>query len=60
PENPIGEWNSIDVEVKGGHVKYSVNGKLINECDTDLTSGYIAVQSEGGPLEVRNIWIEEK
>ena len=60
PENPIGEWNSIDVEVKGGRVKYSVNGKLINECDTDLTSGYIAVQSEGGPLEVRNIWIEEK
>lgn len=60
PENPVGEWNSIDVEVTGGHIKYSVNGKLINECDTDLTSGHIAVQSEGGPLEIRNIWIIEK
>jgi len=59
-ELPAGEWNVIDVECTGGHIKYTVNGVLQNEADTELTSGYIAIQSEGGPLQVRNIYIVEK
>ena len=59
-EKPVGEWNELDVEVRGTHIKYTVNGVLQNECETDLTSGYVAVQSEGGPLQVRNIYLIEK
>ena len=59
-ELPVGEWNSLDVEVRGTHIKYTVNGVLQNECETDLTSGYVAVQSEGGPLQVRNLYLIEK
>lgn len=58
-ELPAGEWNSIDVEVIGTHIKYYVNGVLSNEVDCDYTEGYIAIQSEGGPLYVRNITIQE-
>jgi Domain of Unknown Function (DUF1080). len=59
-EKPAGEWNELDVEVRGTHIKYYVNGQLQNECETNLTSGYVAVQSEGGPLQVRNIYLIER
>lgn len=58
-ELTAGEWNSIDVEVTGTHIKYFVNGVLSNELDCDYTEGYIAIQSEGGPLCVRNITVRE-
>ena len=59
PEKPAGEWNLIEVECVGKHVKYTVNGVLQNETDGQAEQGYIAIQSEGGPLEVRNIEITE-
>ena len=34
-----------------------INGKLQNECTTNTTDGYIALQSEGGPIEFRNLYI---
>lgn len=59
-ENPVGEWNVADVEVTGTHVKVWVNGKLANEAEGVFTDGYIALQSEGGPIEFRNVYIVEK
>ena len=59
PEKPVGRWNEVVVECIGGHVRYTVNGVLQNECDIASSSGFIALQSEGGPLEFRNIRIRE-
>ena len=60
PEKPEGEWNSADVEVTGTKVKVWVNGQLVNEAEGLFTKGCIALQSEGGPLEFRNVYIVEK
>ena len=60
PEKPEGEWNSADVEVTGTNVKVWVNGKFVNEAEGLFTKGCIALQSEGGPLEFRNVYIVEK
>ena len=60
PEKPEGEWNSADVEVTGTNVKVWVNGKFVNEAEGLFTEGCIALQSEGGPLEFRNVYIVEK
>ena len=57
PEKPDGEWNTADIEVAGTHVKVWINGKFQNEADCDFTEGYIALQSEGGPLEFRNVCV---
>ena len=35
------------------------NGTRPNECSGVNTRGYIALQSEGGPLEFRNIYLTE-
>ena len=56
-ENPTGEWNTAEVKCEGGKLTVYINGKLQNECTCDSTEGYIALQSEGGPLEFRNIYV---
>ena len=58
-ENPVGEWNTAEIICKGKTITSYVNGKLVNECTGEHTEGYIALQSEGGPIEFRNVYITE-
>lgn len=58
-EAAIGEWTPVDVKCEGSHVTISINGKVVNECETELTEGFLALQSEGGPIEFRNVWVKE-
>ncbi len=58
-ENPFGEWNSVNIEVKGNLIKSYVNGVLQNVGkDAYTNAGNICLQSEGGPIEFRNITVE--
>ncbi len=57
PELADGEWNKTVITLKGGSISASVNGVLVNEAVADGTEGYIGFQSEGGPIEFRNIYI---
>jgi hypothetical protein len=58
-EKPIGQWNSYDIICKNDWVVVLVNGVLQNVA-TECTprSGKICLQSEGAPVEFRNIYIE--
>ena len=56
-EKPIGEWNEADIVCLGGKITVYINGQLQNECTTNTTEGYIALQSEGGPIEFRNLYL---
>ena len=58
-ENPVGEWNAADIECRGNNIKVYINGKFQNECTCDSKDGFIALQSEGGPIEFRNIYIKK-
>ncbi|MCE5186531.1 MAG: DUF1080 domain-containing protein [Planctomycetaceae bacterium] len=58
-EKPAGQWNSYDIYCQGNTIRLYVNGVLQNTAvDTSLTGGSICLQSEGGPIEFRNITIE--
>ena len=57
PEKPVGEWNEVEFLSKGGILKVWMNGVLVNEAKCDATTGYIAIQSEGGAMDFRNIYI---
>ena len=58
-EKEIGEWNAYDIECVGGSIRCFVNGELKNEGENaSVTSGNICLQSEGAPIEFRNIYIE--
>ncbi len=63
-------WNQLELEVKGGHAKFKVNGKLVNEVFdlkqfdntskewVPLTKGKIGIQAEGAEIYYRNIFIK--
>lgn len=58
-EKPIGEWNQYEIVCKGDSIKVYVNGVLQNTAsECSITEGYIGLQSEGVPIEFRNIMLE--
>jgi len=64
-EKPLGQWNVMEVVCKGDVVKVYVNGLLQNTATNcrepdgkPLTKGKICLQSEGAPVEFRNIYLE--
>ena len=56
-EKPAGEWNTAEIICQGNSIEAYVNGVLMNQAHFDRSAGPIGLQSEGGPLEIRNIYI---
>jgi hypothetical protein len=55
-EKPAGEWNEYEITVDGERIVLKVNGELLNEGKgAEVVAGKIALQSEGAPIEFRNI-----
>lgn len=54
-EKADGEWNAAHIEVRGGYIKIWINGVYQNECHAFADQGRIALQSEGGPLQIRKV-----
>lgn len=55
-ESPLGEWNTYEIIAKGGEITVYVNGEKLNHATGCPTrAGHIALQSEGVPIEFRNI-----
>lgn len=55
-EKPAGEWNEYEIRLDGDRLTVKVNGELLNEGKgADVRPGTIALQSEGAPIEFRNI-----
>ena len=58
-EKPPGEWNTFVIECSGSSIKLWTNGKLMNQItECSLSSGAIGIQSEGGEIEVRKMYLE--
>jgi len=58
-EKPLGQWNAYDILCKDDWVAVVVNGVLQNlATKCSVTSGKICLQSEGAPIEFRNIYLE--
>jgi hypothetical protein len=55
-EKPLGEWNRLEITCKGDTIRVKVNDDLVNEAThCSVTRGAICLQSEGAPIEFRNI-----
>ena len=58
-EKAAGQWNVYEIKCGRDSISCYVNGVLQNEGSTPtITNGWICLQSEGGPIEFRNIFIE--
>lgn len=54
-----GEWNKAVITVVDGNITTYVNGVLMNECKDEVNGGNIALQSEGGPIQFRNVVLKK-
>lgn len=55
-ENAPGEWNRYDIVSQNGNIEVRVNDVLQNAgSEMTLREGNIVLQSEGGPIQFRNI-----
>ena len=58
-EKSVGEWNTNVTVCAGNDVKAFINGKFMNEItECTITSGFIGIQSEGGEIEIRKVYLE--
>jgi hypothetical protein len=55
-EKSVGQWNEMEITCRGDEVLVKVNGKLLNHAkNLSQSKGAIALQSEGTPIEFREI-----
>lgn len=55
-EKPVGDWNTMTIEVRGGEIIVHVNGDLVNHgTNATATKGRIALQAEGSEVEFRKV-----
>ena len=57
PEKPVGEWNTMDFVCRDGLIKAFLNGVFVNQAQCAASEGYIGIQSEGGAMDFRNIYV---
>jgi hypothetical protein len=58
-ERPPGEWNDYEIVCRGAVITLFINGIRQNELENATqSSGWIALQSEGGVIEFRSITLE--
>jgi hypothetical protein len=57
---PFGSWDRYEITQQEGRIKVVLNGKLVNEgSDAEPEEGTICLQSEGWPVDYRNVEIKE-
>jgi hypothetical protein len=55
PENPIGEWNTYDITMRGKSIELRVNGlPTVTWTDCPMARGHLGLQAEGSFFEVRS------
>jgi hypothetical protein len=56
----VGEWNHYYVRAINGEVRLWVNGEEVSGgSDSEPRTGYLCMESEGSPVEFKNIRIRE-
>ena len=55
----VGDWNEIEITVKGTEAVCKCNGEMIGKAMTVPEKGTIGLQSEYGKFEFRNVRIKE-
>ena len=58
-EKPLGGWNRYEITLDGGNLELKVNGLVQNTAtDCATVEGFIALQSEGVPIEFRKVTLQ--
>ena len=57
---PSPEWNHFRISCVDGTIRLAVNGKIVTQGhESSLRKGYICLESEGSPVDFRNLRVKE-
>jgi len=64
---PAGEWNTIEIECVGPHIRVWINGAQVQDVDQSTVDkiknkplkGYVSLQSHSNKVEFRNVKLKE-
>ena len=57
---PAGEWNTVEVTVRGRTLTVWFNGSVMSEFSgCEMPAGYVALEAEGFAIEFRNLKLKE-
>lgn len=56
-EKTPGEWNEANIFVKDGTITVYINGVYQNTGTNKVKEGFIGLQSEGGPVQFKNVTV---
>ena len=57
---PFGAWDRYEITQQNGRVRVVLNGEFVNEgWDAEPSQGNVCLQSEGWPVDFRNVAIKE-
>jgi hypothetical protein len=64
---PAGEWNPLEIECRGPHIRVTLNGQRVQDVDQtkipDIAprplSGYLSLQNHGGSARFRNVRLKD-
>jgi hypothetical protein len=54
-----GQWNTYDIRCVGRACTLAVNGEVVNTIQTGVDKGYIGLESEGYPIEFKDMKVHE-
>ena len=58
-ENPVGQWDTNVTICAGNTDEAIINGKSLNKItECTVSSGFVGIQSEGGDIEIRKMYLE--
>jgi len=64
---PAGQWNTVEIDFRDGHLKATLNGQVVQDVNFDSVEelkyrnreGFIGLQDHNCPVEWRNLRIKE-
>lgn len=58
---PSPQWNHYRIVCQDGNIQLAVNGKVVTEGrQSNPSKGYICIESEGGVVQYRGLWLRER
>jgi hypothetical protein len=64
---PAGEWNHMEIECRGPHIRVTLNGQVLHDVDQTQhpslkdkpLSGYLSLQDHGGAVAFRHLKLRD-
>ena len=55
----VGEWNPIEITLRGGKIEFRVNGEVVRSASTKSDKSTFGIRAEFGAIQIRHLRVKE-